>query len=247
VTFIQAAIFGGGGGGAGIQKVAPDSNDVAIWQLNEASAPFANSGSGAATAMSVSAGSITADVGERGEFGTAALVPETLCRLATSTAVPEPTQDITVSFWIFLFEYVSSGSYGRILMKQSDPSSWVSPYYSLVLYFTDALGTGRSIVRTATGSTIVEFSSGTVPLFQWNHLGLTYDGTTSRLYLNGSEIGNNSDGSGNMDWTDHGYWLIGSPVGQSTNWIHAMYQDIRIADVVRDAAWFEEVFSKGWG
>jgi len=249
MTFIQAAVFGA----VAPKRVATDSNDVAVWTLNESAAPFANSGSGSATSLTVLYGSssLEADVGadDRGEFDSAiAMVASLGPRLSTSTAVPEPTSTITVSFWVWVWDWSASG-WGRTVYKMANPGAWASPFVVLApLEFSstgDGSGAARILTVGGTGSNVVTISAGAISKYAWHHVGLTYNGSIMRLYIDGSEYDTASTGTGNIDWDDNGEWVIGSPPGLNSEHIYGMIDDVRIADVVRDATWFADVWTKG--
>jgi hypothetical protein len=95
------------------------------------------------------------------------------------------TDTITIAAWVF--RQVNTGTWERIVAK-SDATLfdyWLQ--ISATAYassigggFFDSAGGNRNILDTTTGPT--------VPLNQWTHLAVVYDGTFIRGYMNGQQV-----------------------------------------------------------
>jgi hypothetical protein len=87
-----------------------------------------------------------------------------------------------------------------------------------------------------------------VTLGEWHHVGASYDGTTLRLYLDGTEVGSLSR-SVTMGYTSgtNDVWCLGGNPAASEENVKGRMKDVRIAQVARDAAWFRQVYQRGRG
>lgn len=75
----------------------------------------------------------------------------------------------------------------------------------------------------------------------WHHIGMTYDGTTMRAFVDGDEVASKSQ-SGALDYGTNGDWGLGVPY--SGNFWPYYVADVRIANVARSPAWFRYVYER---
>ncbi len=147
--------------------------------------------------------------------------------------------------------FVKPSAYANLFLTpvakayRPDASGWSSPYTSVQLYFnnnsTPSLG---GLVNIAGVQQAVPIASNVLKAAgQWNHVGLTYDGTTIKLYANGVLVSTKAQ-TGNIDWGTHGPWWIGGNISD-TETLTGVVEEVRLANVVRNADWFAQVSANG--
>ena len=100
------------------------------------------------------------------------------------------------------------------------------PYWVLGLGQTSTgLNRLRFRLRTGSSSTLVA-SSGNLLLNTWYHAAATYDGTTMRLYLNGTEVGSMAASGSVSNGNKVPVYIGRSPEGSS--YLHGAIDDVRI-------------------
>jgi Tc toxin complex TcA C-terminal TcB-binding domain/Concanavalin A-like lectin/glucanases superfamily/Salmonella virulence plasmid 28.1kDa A protein/Neuraminidase-like domain len=101
------------------------------------------------------------------------------------------TPTFTIMAWVYLAAEVSSGDYQSIATSRVNDTQFG---YTLYLY---GLSTGETQFQLWLGNGL-EWSKlllTTLPIGEWMHVAVTYDGDTARLYLNGvREISNSCSG-----------------------------------------------------
>ena len=99
-----------------------------------------------------------------------------------------PTSAITIEAWVYLRSeavYGISGCCGAIVGKGFAQG-----------YAFELSSVGTWLRFYATGSATSVLSEGDVEVGRWNHVAVTYDGTTTRFYVNGNDAGTSTDMSG---------------------------------------------------
>jgi len=231
-------------------RIPPDANDIAVWTLQEASGNFLNSGSGGADPLQ--------DIGATPVIRQASglvlpyavglgMVAPFTTTLSTTTGsgtdtIIEPAFPATVSCWVKIFSFNNTGSFQHIFEKLYRPitSGWSTPYTA------SALGMGLN-----SGSVGLKFHNITdvyaLGLGEWHHIGATYDGTTAKMYVDGSLIATSAQ-TGAIDYGSHGPWIIGqNPANSSESAFSGLIQDIRVANIARPASYFQKVYQAGTG
>ncbi len=252
-------------------RVAPDNNDIVVWKLDEAAAPFVNSStSGSAPSHAVSDLSTLSGSPLLRQPSLFAASGTNSCVLFTGNQsgsprnfisgannfLPQPP--VTVSMWYFLRAYNSSGLTQHGLTKQTTTGSWSGStfgsfdlaqsrqYVSQPTQFDFYLLTGG--IGQAGGNALIP-NELTIPLHTWSHIGMTYDGTTVLAYINGNNVGSGvASPTGNIFYSGTpGPWFIGAiPSGSgSPEESSASYCDIRVANVVRPQSYFANIYKNG--
>jgi len=253
-------------------RVAPDNNDLVVWKLDDAAAPFVNSStspsapSHAVSDLATLSGSpLLRQPSLFAASGTNSCVlftgnqsgsPRNFIAGANNF-IPQPP--ITVSMWYFLRAYNSSGATQHGLTKQTTTGNWSGVLFGSVdlAQSRTYLSSGQSnqfdfFFNTGTsqpgGNAFVQ-AEYTIPLHVWSHIGMTYDGTTVLSYINGNLVGSNvASPTGNIFYSGTpGPWFIGAiPSGSgSPEESSASYCDIRIANVVRPQSYFANIYQQG--
>lgn len=252
-------------------RVAPDNNDLVVWKLDEAAAPFVNS-STSTSAPSHANSDLTILNGapllrQPSPFaasGTNSSVLFTGNQSGTRNFISGainflPQPPITVSMWYYIRAYNSSGLTQHGLTKQTTLNTWSGTSFGSIdlaqsrtymsagqsntfdFYFNTGLSQPG-----ANGVVPAEFS---IPLGTWSHIGMTYDGTTSFSYVNGNQVGSSvASPTGNIVYGGSpGPWFIGAiPSGSgSPEESSAAYCDIRIANVIRSQSYFQNIYQSG--
>lgn len=78
----------------------------------------------------------------------------------------------------------------------------------------------------------------------WHHVGWTYDGATWILYQDGSAVASTAL-SGAVDYGTHGPYYLGGNFINNDDRSAVIVQDVRIANVVRPASYFQQVYQAG--
>jgi hypothetical protein len=162
----------------------------------------------------------------------------------------EPAFPVTASIWVHLRAY---SSFGGIFNKmyRSYPT-WTSPFRTISILL-DNIGGGAWYASITTGApgagAVVNLAIPAGPgtsilLNQWCHVGLTYDGATLSAYLNGNLVGTMAV-AGALDYNTgiHGPWIFGGT--PQPDGINGQLQDFRLANVIRPASWFSQVYRTG--
>lgn len=230
-----------------------DAHDQLVWRLDDLSSPWINTGVGSTTPLVEQADAVIAPVPASfsGPIGTEAAFfagnadPTNTDKnfLATDSArgandEGEFASAITVSAYVYLIDYGFTIGLFNVLLSKAFDTTTTGTAIGMETNSTND-GAWYFVGRPGGVEQYVGFTSGTnIPTGAWVHVGVTYDGTTIKNYQNGvltSSVA--ATPSGAIDFGSHGAWEVGG--GQNYgNTIHGYMQDVRVADVVRDAAWF---------
>jgi hypothetical protein len=170
-----------------------------------------------------------------------------------------PAFPVTISMWVKPWGFAEA-RFENILFREYFPSdaegngTWSAPFVTMQMYFTNA-GDGTWGIGMTTGGVAhtidcsvqrdgfrsrIQAQQG-----QWNHMGLTYDGTTLAMWINGL-LGPTLAVSGAIDYTNPSAgWVIGSnpPVATATlNHLSASITELRIANGIRPSSWWQAMF-----
>lgn len=235
-------------------RVTPDNNDIVVWKLDEANAPFVNS-STSTSAPSGAVSNITTLSGTILRQQPSPFAPNgtnsSIYFTANNSGSPrnfisgannfEPTFPITISWWVNLRLHNPTGFVQHVVNKQHTAGVWSGGTFSVWTMQNQSTGSSTySIYSNGTAGTIQYW---TMPLNTWCHVGATYDGTTFRNYLNGNLV-QQWAATGAINYGGHGPWFIGAIPSGSGNPEESAVSicDIRIANVVRDQAYFQNIY-----
>ena len=240
-------------------RVAPDAHDLGVWTMEEASGNFANTGADGALDLVPSAGWSEVHYARSGQLVTCVSPPSLDAYIASADSPSgcQPAGALTVWSWILLTQ--EPPRYAMAIGKLHAASGWTGPYldYALDVMPTgnyghwrahiniggavDGLRTlelgGTSGTSTHNGST---FTIGVPHL-----LGLTHDGTTLRAYFDGalagsmSAVGSIGYGAGPIVRSG-----ITPATGAGGYGLYGLLGEARVADTVRSAAYFAEVYQR---
>src|SRR5207253_10882404 len=121
--------------------------------------------------------------------------------------------------------------------------TWNSPWQSIGLQLESNSTVTFSV---SVGGTLTFFSSPTSDALlvgTWNLIVAVYDGTTMSLYINGVLVASQAK-TGAIDYGTHGPWSTGASPG-ATGTKNGILDEIRVANVARNAAWVEAYWKAG--
>lgn len=235
-------------------RVEPDANDILVYPLNEAGPNRPNLGSAGSAGDLIDYGGILTEVPGiikiDADFKGIYIPGQTISSNHDGTGgafgVPAPT-NFSLSAWVFVRRYANF--YGAVVNKQYIAGSWSSPWLTCGLYVRNT-NDGRWIAYVTTGGTLRELainSPNLIPQGRWTHIGETWDGTTLRAYMNGTEVASLVPGGGAVDNNANaGQWFIGTiPDTGSLDGGNLMIQDVRLANIVRPQSYFADVYFGG--
>jgi hypothetical protein len=230
-------------------RTATDANDLASYPMTEAhtATTMVNEIGGGVDNISYVDDLYRASLGSGGgPFGTAFMMyRDNKIHWRTADGKFQPAA-ITASCWVKPSQYITTGA-GRIFAKASNlwPSD-AGSRYSLVLRFNVNVGQLDAYLYIAGAHRACVSTVGCVPLNSWSHVGVTYDGSNIKLYVNGRLLTTTAF-VGAIDYGAGGPWFLGSdPSGTSGGFLGQM-QDFRIANIARDISWFRSVYTSATG
>lgn len=240
-------------------RVAPDGYDVFVLFFNDAAGTHTNTGTAGSLGNFVDYGSPVS--GATGLYGDALYIPSAYLTSnhegsgGANDILVTPT--ISMSGWVYVRR--QTNFFAECWNKQYFLSGWSSPFLTFGMQmdsgndggWTWYITTGSPGAGTLKSMSIANNTSNRAMLMtsgRWYHLGGTWDGTTLTLYLNGVLIGTSVPGGGAIDYgtAARGQWYTGSIPGSSTNQGGPfIIQDLRIANIVRPASYFANIWYKG--
>jgi hypothetical protein len=135
---------------------------------------------------------------------------------------------VTISAWI---NPSSISDWNRIAAKShtADVDPWTM--YGLLFDSNDHLR-----IEITDGGTQYGYNGGTtVSTGVWQYAVMSYDGSTLRLYYNGSQQGSGSSHSGDLDTNDQ-VFSIGKS-GYESDYFTGSLDEIRVSEIARNARW----------
>ena len=154
---------------------------------------------------------------------------------ASTSILPSGGADRSVSAWIYPSSTLTN-TYNTIVKWGTQSGTY--PQYGIVIHSGDSnkirlLGYGNDV--TQTGSEIVQ-------LGKWNHVVLTYSGTTNNLYVNGVFDSSFAFPNGALQTTASSALYIGSFNGTNYNF-NGSIGGVQIWNKVLDASEVKELYS----
>lgn len=235
--------------------VTPDSHDQLVYTLDESGSPWANTGAAGALDLTARAAGPASAAGLFNN-GVALPGPYNSQKFLTTgdTSLGASGAAISVSCWVNFTDY-QSGQPGTIFSKEyhTQGGTWTNPAIGLGYYGNNhgLLSFGITIAGTFYSyNANAQGKEADVPLSGWHHVALTWDGYTVCIYLDGLQtdarvpiagLGNHS-----IDFGTGGPWTFGGD-DSDTQAIHGSIDDIRVADIARDANYFAAMAYPDYG
>src|SRR5574338_531073 len=183
-------------------RVPPDNNDIVVWRLDEASAPFVNS-STSTNAISTAISNLTTLSGtvltQQPSIFAASGTNSAVHFTANNSSSPRnfisgansvvPQAPVSFSCWIFLRAQNPTGFTQHLFAKQTNTGNWSSTFASVELQNRTYAGQTQQwdffVLSANASATPIVSPENNIPLNFWMHIGLTWDGTTQICYFNG--------------------------------------------------------------
>lgn len=215
------------------QKAKAETQPALLWQFEEDEPPFVAGGTVGEVTLSPDSGS-QPTTGESSPVQTPAVDLDGSFGLwSPATAAGEVPSEITIDAWVYPRQAASGESHYVGKFFGGDPSD---PPYSVEIAEVD----GNLVPRIAIHGQLYGPSGDAIPRDQWSHIAMTYDGTTLRGYVNGTETvslalpGTPSP----IDWGQHSAWFVAPG-------LDGMIADVRIEPRARTADEIYDLFSRG--
>ncbi len=256
-------------------RILPDANDQIVWLLNEQTGNYHNTGSlvpnDPSTDLIITNTITRPGCGLFG--GNCVVVPGTSNIPAGSSATRNYAAGartitfnppFTLSAWINLRSYTTANNtefIGKEYRDSTITTSWAAPFYAVVMGTVTSNGGGDWFGQIAINSSsnvsfvVTDFP---IPLGTWSHIGMTYDGSNLRMYLNGCQCissGNptvNTVAASSISYTDgtngFGFWKVGAITATGSGnkeEPNISIQDVRIAKVARPLSYFQRIYQNG--
>lgn len=142
-----------------------------------------------------------------GAPGAAQLLGNSTAWASTNSGVFEPTQDMRISFWMYVTQWVN-GSFSGLVSKAAR-AGWSDPFVTLVVGIngTELYFGALQIVRS------------TMSLNKWHHVSLVRSGSTGDMwaFLDGALVDTKTVSATAIDYTDSGKWYLGSSNAVGSN------------------------------
>jgi len=240
-------------------RIAPDASDKLVYVCDEApnSAMIKNSGTFGAPVDLVTkqVSGLYPINGSPGLFGGALDITSAAVNgyetgnptvaLPTAYNIPVP---ITVSGWI-LVRYFPTTAASPFAKAYRPSGTWSNPFITfhwMVVLTTGGTNSNNWDMRlTIAGGLNIYAASRRLNHNTWHHVGWTWDGATLRIYQDGDQIRQDSV-AGALDYGTSGPYMIGAdPPAPGGDQGPYLIQDVRVANVVRPASYFRQVYQKG--
>lgn len=236
-------------------RIEPDSNDILVWACDDTPGSYTLTNSGTAGTAGNLIRNLNPTLKSQGAFGDGLYFNGSSSirdYYAGAGTVATSGNTFSASAWVNVRgTYSAQGGFNGNFVGKSyrNDNTWSSPWITMSLQLTST-GGNWSVYMTISGTLrqiLISSSQHPFPLYTWNHFGATYDGITMKAYLNGIMVGS-ANFSGVIDYGTSGPWFLGSiPATGAGAPEQPAYNvsDIRIANVVRDKAYFEEIYASG--
>lgn len=224
-----------------VPKYITDSSILARWKLNEQTgSTIYDSGSDGYNLTTVNSPTL----GRTARLCSSVQFAATKAIEGANTLNPNPT-GFSVSAWFRPMGATGTTQY--IVMKGYD-SSWGSTHYtSFSIYISSESHGIRAAVDLGSGEVLTDlisllsltYTGGSL----WYHVGVTFDGSNLRLYLDG-ELVTTKAASGSVDWGTSQKWVIGNNHirGASDRYFNGRVEDVVIYNEVKNERFFRDVY-----
>ncbi|MFH2202830.1 MAG: FG-GAP-like repeat-containing protein [Elusimicrobiota bacterium] len=207
----------------GPAPVAPDSGTISLWHFDEQSGITWYDAAGPnRNDLSIVAGGMTRT---HGRFGSALLFDGVSYLRAVPLKIELPIGNVEFSFESWVFPLSTDTTSGI--------TSWGTPSQPLRI----ALDSGQLAINFGGGYVArgPVLSTGV-----WQHIGLTYDGSTCRYYVDGAEVGSNGCGARETGLGE--LYIGGTDAGEL---FQGALDEMRILDVALSAGEIYNDYSRG--
>jgi hypothetical protein len=234
-------------------RIAPDGYDVLVLPLNDGPGTHVNYGAAGTGGNWTDYGSPIS--GAQGLLGDAIYIPGSILISSVRNGAGG-ANDVTaspntsLSGWVFMRKYPSVA--GEIFNKQYAANSWSPPYLTFGFQMHTTLDGQVDLYITIGGAlqTVLRTPAGYIlPVGRWSHIGGTWNGTTMKMYINGSLV-TSSTPVGVIDFGtfgSRGKWYTGGIPGTSVNAESSIIvQDIRVANIERSQSYFADIYYNGF-
>jgi hypothetical protein len=184
-----------------------------LWKLDEGASPYANSGSSGSN--NVIANSPYAYPTDSSPFGTCVLINEldSANYLKSTNTGPALAYPISLTIW-YKTKTTGGATTNPIFAKYYAAASFAAPIFAIGIHGTSILNASVTVagVRSSCALAAPHFLGAAC----WFLLGLTYDGTTLKLYRDGQLVASTAV-SGAIDYgSTPGYWALGNRYDTAT-------------------------------
>ena len=150
-----------------------------------------------------------------------------------------PTSAISISAWVNYDVFTSGGTDSLISKTANGGYAIGEDTGGLGVQIETSAGSGRAIIPAAS-----------IPLSTWLHIYGTYDGTTTRIYLNGQFVTSSTVANGAITYGSNNSLIIGADASAGTTPDAGTYTDgkvdeMRVLDAAQSADWIEAEFKSG--
>lgn len=213
---------------------------IATWQFQESAPPYASQGS-TPIPLTTSRGapaSVSAS-----PFDSAVDFDGASCLTSGNTTAGETPSQISMSAWVYPRSHTTVVEV--IAQKVYSPTTYAGPSY-LSAGLDTYNGIPRAMINVA-GTLLAATGTTVVPLNTWTHLGMSFDGTTISLYVNGKLAATTvvTGAPTFIDWGSHGQWMVGGNCLANQEYFNGKIADVRVEPIVRTAAFFNEAVGRG--
>ncbi len=230
------------------ERDAVEDTPVVAWRLDEASGVYVSRGStacdltvtGAAVRDTAIAPSGRKAFRQPGTAGIYAAGPSGTTGLASGAA-------LSISFWTRI-RAATGAAYESLVLLQYD-STLALPFTSPGIFRT-AGGLIDVLLQTTGTAGPQRVSGGALPVdaTRWKLVGITWDGTTIRHWVDAVMLHSwTPTGGPLLDLGATSRWATGDLPGGGSDQSAADTADIRIYDAAKDAAWWEARYARGLG
>jgi hypothetical protein len=215
--------------GVTLNVAASNPNLVGAWGFDEASGPSVTDASGTGNTGTITGATRTAS----GKFGSAL----SFNGINNWVTIPDAnsldlTTGMTLEAWV---RPDVTGSLWRCVLLKEQASSLI-----YALYAADS--TGKPATDVFTTADVGLSGTSTTPLNAWTHLAATYDRTTLRLYVNGTQVATKAV-TGNIK-TSTGVLRIGGNSSWSDEWFSGLIDEVRVYNTALTAAQIQADMTK---
>jgi len=185
-------------GGSGNTEEIGSGNLIAWWKFDETSGTAAADSSAFDNSLALQNGLDFSSDSVAGKIGTALDFDGTDDYAIVGSANLQPAQ-ITVMHWM---KPNSPAAWGRTVSHPYDTTQ-TDPFQSYGIMRNDTNGYTLYSITDATSEDLIVTNSSDTEWNSsiWSHIAMTYGGDTLRAYLNGTETGNNTLTSGDIDYS----------------------------------------------
>ena len=225
-----------------------DEYDLVQWKCNQTNIPIINYGTAGTGANLTTASNIRySNKANPRSIYPCVFFTSNGAYLSTANGVVQPTGDITVSLYLMTSTPNPGGDNMFLCKRYLSVTSGVEPIAALNLCRTNG-SVGTCCVPTASN---IEFNTA-ISTYGWTHIGWSRSASTGqyKTYINGVRTNTGTTPTGDINWSGTGLvsktpgpWRVGFAGTGSIAPNFWYVQDIRIANTVRDEAWFLAMYN----